>query len=148
MANVRTMPLTTRLDRLTNADLVHVYNSVSALKVSKFSDHSTAVARTEKVLTTAGRDFTLVDGVVTIWSPEARPMDNGDMRTITILSKGNPKQLRSKSHARFELYRNGMTVGQYVRAVGELGRKRRVAIRDIFWDIEHEHISLTDPVAK
>jgi len=41
-------------------------------------------------------------------------------RVISVLV-ANPKKPSSKSFARFNLYRNGMTVGEYVKAGGRVG---------------------------
>ncbi len=130
--------LSARLGELNNAQLVELYNQVSDREVSKFSDHTTAVKRTQMALEARGLDFSVADsGTV---APATGPTREGDDRKITVVADGNPKG--SKSEARFALYRDGMTVGEYVLAVKALGRTRRVAIRDIMWDAEHEYIKL------
>ena len=53
---------------------------------------------------------------------------------ITVLAEGNPKRAGSASYERFELYKDGMTVGEYI----EAGGKRA----DVQWDVDHEHISI------
>lgn len=132
--------LLARLGELTNAQLVELYNQVSDREVSKFSDHTTAVKRTQLALEARGLDFSVADsGTV---APASGPQREGDDRKITVLAESNPKAKGSKSEARFALYRNDMTVGEYVLAVKALGRTRRVAIRDIMWDAEHEYIKL------
>ena len=55
----------------------------------------------------------------------------------------NPK--RGNSRDRFALYRNGMTVEEYVRAVIEQGGEERVALEDICWDLNHEFIVVREP---
>ncbi len=132
--------LLARLSELTNAQLVELYNQVSDRAVSKFSDHTTAAKRTQLVLEARGLDFSVSEtGTV---SPASAPQREGDDRRITVLAESNPKARGSKSEARFALYRDDMTVGEYVLAVKALGRTRRVAIRDIMWDAEHEYIRL------
>lgn len=51
--------------------------------------------------------------------------------TIKVLVKENPKRPSSTSHARFELYRNGMTVDQFLAAGGVTG--------DLAWDSQEKH---------
>lgn len=132
--------LQARLGELTNAQLVELYNQVSDREVSKFSDHTTAVKRTQLALEARGLDFSVADsGTV---APATGPQREGDERKITVLAERNPKAKGSKSEARFALYKTGMTVGEYVLAVKALGRTRRLAIRDINWDAEHEYIRL------
>jgi hypothetical protein len=56
---------------------------------------------------------------------------------ITILVK-NPARPGTAHFARFNLYRNGMTVGEYIAAGGHSG--------DVYaWDLPHGFISLSDP---
>lgn len=137
-----TQTIAQRLDALTNAQLAALYNSVSERQVTKFSDHSTAVKRTEAALAAKGVGFQVIDGAATT-APQDAPVladREGDDRAITVLAAENPKQKDSKSHARFALYATAKTVGGYVRAVRELGDTRRKAIRDIQWDAAHEYI--------
>jgi len=133
--------LAQRLDALTNAQLADVYNSVAERHVTKFSDHSTAVKRTQLALEAVSMDFT-VDGDTITVGPLRSPGREGDARIITVMVEKNPKTLGSKSHARFGMYKTGMTVGDYVAAVIRSGRARRLAIRDITWDREHGYITV------
>lgn len=57
-------------------------------------------------------------------------------RKITLLSKENPKREGTASFDRFKLYKNGMTVGDYLDAGGTMG--------DIGWDQKQEYIKLSD----
>ena len=133
--------LSARLGELTNAQLAELYNQVSDRQVTKFADHATAVKRTQMALEARGLDFSVAEsGTV---APATRPQHEGDDRKITVVAESNPKAKGSKSEARFALYRDGMTVGEYVLAVKALGRTRRVAIRDIMWDAEHDYIKLS-----
>jgi hypothetical protein len=59
-----------------------------------------------------------------------------DMRIITVLVSENPKKVGSKSYDRFNLYKTGMTVAEYVAAGGFLG--------DIRWDVRHGFISVAN----
>jgi hypothetical protein len=56
---------------------------------------------------------------------------------ITVLTESNPKRPGSASFERFNLYRSGMSVGDFLRA----GGKRE----DISWDRAHEFIRLEFP---
>jgi hypothetical protein len=56
-------------------------------------------------------------------------------QTITVERLENPKRKGSASAKRFNLYKNGMTVGEFLKAGGRRG--------DVNWDSEHEHITLT-----
>ncbi len=55
----------------------------------------------------------------------------------------NPK--RGQSRERFALYRNGMTVDEYVAAVVRQGGIERVALEDVCWDLNREFIVLREP---
>ena len=55
-------------------------------------------------------------------------------REIRVLVTSNPKQVNSKSRARFDLYRDGMTVEEYLAAGG--------IWPDIRWDLERGFIEL------
>ena len=141
--------LETRLSKLTNANLAVLYNSVAERKISKFSDHTTAVKRTLAAMTAAGRDFTM-DGeelgkIVDAGSatpPTARGARGDDSRGITVLADSNPKAIGSKSHARFALYAKSATVGDYIAAASGLGGGRRKAVRDLTWDEAHGYIKI------
>lgn len=136
--------LEARLDLITNSVLAVIYNSVSDRQVSKFSDHSTAVKRTLAALEARGRDivnrgdgtFDVVDVSVTA------AIRDGDDRVITVTAERNPKGKGTKSARRFDLYRSGMTVADYIAATAPLGGGRRKAIRDIAWDIAHGFITV------
>lgn len=53
---------------------------------------------------------------------------------ITLLVTKNPKKAGSKAHARYALYKNGMTVSQFLAAGGSR--------KDLTWDVEHKHIEI------
>lgn len=65
-------------------------------------------------------------------TPKKEPV--ADKRVITLLVKENPKRPGSKAHARFELYKNGMTVEQFLAAGGTLS--------DVAWNIAHKFIEV------
>jgi hypothetical protein len=59
-----------------------------------------------------------------------------DHRRITVLKEKNPRH--GKAGERFAKYRTGMTVEQYIAAIGDRSR----AIRDIRWDLTCRFISV------
>ena len=59
-------------------------------------------------------------------------------RTIKVLVESNPKRPSGKSHARFELYKTGMTTEEYIAAVGD----RSKATADLKWDEERKYIEV------
>jgi len=61
---------------------------------------------------------------------------NIDASKITILAEKNPKREGTKAHARFELYKDGMSVREYLEAGG-----RTSAVK---YDLAHEFIKLTE----
>lgn len=74
------------------------------------------------------------------------PYRPGDMngvdrsRIIHVLVKDNPK--RQKSRGRFDLYRPGITVGEYIAAVREIGQAEQRALDDLCWDLNQRFIRL------
>ena len=64
-------------------------------------------------------------------TPRARKTDGLKIR---LLVKTNPKKVGAASHARFELYKSGMSVGDALAA--------GVTHQDIWWDVSHKFIEL------
>lgn len=64
---------------------------------------------------------------------------------ITVLTAANPK--RRAAAVRYALYRNGLTVAGYVKAVTsrKLSGGAAIAYRDLLWDTKVGFISLSDP---
>ena len=54
---------------------------------------------------------------------------------INVLAESNPKREGTLAHARFALYEDGMTVGEYTAAGGRSS--------DVHYDAAYEYISLT-----
>jgi hypothetical protein len=69
-----------------------------------------------------------------IVTPKVTKAPTDRTATIKLLVKENPK--RGASRQRYNHYRDGMTVEQYVNLAGSKG------MADIRWDIEHEFIAL------
>jgi hypothetical protein len=63
--------------------------------------------------------------------PGRKSAFSDDMK-ITVVAKENPK--RAKAAERFALYKNGMTIGEYVKAGG--------TVADIRWDVKQNFISV------
>jgi hypothetical protein len=62
------------------------------------------------------------------------PEQKADMRIITVLAKENPKRPGTACYNRFNLYKNGMKVSDYLAAGGQRG--------DIPWDAKRKFIAL------
>ncbi len=59
-------------------------------------------------------------------------------QVIRLLVKENPKREGSKSFPRYALYRDGMTVAEYLEAVEKLGGSSA----DLRWDVQRKYIAL------
>ena len=59
--------------------------------------------------------------------------------TIKVLSEKNPKRPTSKAYSRFEFYKTGMTVGEFIKAGGTYG--------DLAWDLNRKYIEVEGVVA-
>lgn len=77
-----------------------------------------------------------------------RRSDIDEKSVVELLKASNPKRAGGVSRARFDLYRTGMTVGEYLDAAFALekdksyGRKRFRYLADIRWDTERSFIRL------
>ena len=133
--------LTKRLERLSNSELAQIYNEVSERKITKFSDHTTAVRRTQLVLEKAGLDFSKHDGRITVGEASA-PL-RGDRRVITVLAKENPKRAGTVANTRFALYKNGMVVEDFVALCAKkIGDDRAKSMRDLNWNMGMGYIKV------
>jgi hypothetical protein len=83
----------------------------------------------------------------------AGPFYPGDMNgvdrqtIIRVLTTGNPKRklVRPKPpRERFECYRDGMTVAEYIDAVLWIGHREQQALDDLGWDQNKGYIRLED----
>jgi hypothetical protein len=77
-----------------------------------------------------------------------------DDQIITVLVPNNPKQPGSAAHHMFGLYRNGMTVGEFVAAVQRTSGDRvklglppqyYIGMRGVRWDLAHRFIRVDEP---
>jgi hypothetical protein len=64
-------------------------------------------------------------------------------RRIRILVSENPKEAGSDSSVRFDQYRAGMTIQEYIDACDKLNVPN-YALSDITWDAERHFIALDD----
>jgi hypothetical protein len=64
-------------------------------------------------------------------------------RRIRVLAKNNPKRKGSKAYLRFDQYKDGLTIADYIRACDKLPGAE-YALIDISWDKEHKFIELYD----
>lgn len=67
---------------------------------------------------------------------EAAPRGFSEDARIKILVKENPRH--GAAAKRFEIYQNGMTVGEYTKKIGS----RAEALVHLRWDVKHGHISV------
>ena len=107
------------LNKMTNPELVALYNKHADTPIKRFRDHATAVRRVDQLL------------------KSIRPTANlRDDSKITVLTTENPKRKGSAAYGRFATYRNGMTVREY------LAENPHGSRQDIRWDVEHDFIRL------
>ena len=66
---------------------------------------------------------------------DGRRGKNADKR-ITVVAEGNPKREGSAAYSRFKLYKDGMTVAEFIKKGGTSG--------DVNYDLAHKYISLSD----
>ena len=66
-----------------------------------------------------------------------RPSQLKDNAVIRVLKAKNPKRPGSAAHARFDLYKKDMTVGEFLAAGGWRA--------DLRWDLRQGFIELADP---
>jgi prevent-host-death family protein len=64
---------------------------------------------------------------------------------VRVLANDNPKRVGYRSRERFALYRDGMTVADYVAAVIGFGDKEQTALDDLVWDQSRAFIRLEQP---
>ena len=117
-------PATAKRTKRTGPLSVSIAQRAAAARAKKAAEKKATAAPTPKKAAPAARAP----------APAAAP----DGRRITVLAPTNPKRPGSAAHARFALYRTGMTVAEFVAAGG-----RAV---DLNWDVPHKFIRV-DPAA-
>lgn len=82
-----------------------------------------------------------VSNTVVAWKAGLKtpPPDTAKI-TLIVSPKSNPK--KNKAAARYALYEDGMTVGQYVEKSHKAGNPKALARRDIVWDMCKEFIKV------
>lgn len=119
--------------RLCQADLVCVLaphiSTVARSAIEKLVGHPIRVLPPQQI----------VDPMRATLRAQLEAAKNDDPREIVRI-KPNPKRPGSAAHARYNLYREGMTVSEYLRAGG---RKA-----DLRWDIKKRHIVVRKPRRK
>jgi hypothetical protein len=112
--------------------------AAEALRQSVVADQAAAAAEAARPPTTGPADKAR-DRAPPVKS-DAAPAVGGrptDAAVIKVLVS-NPKREGSKAHARFALYRTGMTVAEYRAAVGDATNARA----DLAWDQKHGFIRI------
>lgn len=147
----------TKFTNLSISQLVDIYNQLVTEKpVKKFKDKATALARTRSVIEAANMVLVFdADGGYEIANRPAEKAKAASKRKghspkplwpetarIRVLVEKNPKRKGSMAARRFEHYRDGMTIGEYLDAVEGLTSEdpRYTNRRDIVWDERHGFI--------
>jgi hypothetical protein len=107
------------------------------LAPNKPEDQKVAGAEDQKNAPTGDKKKRKASNTVTNWKAQkAFPLD----AKIHIVSTSNPK--RRAAATRFNLYTEGMTVGQYIEASHKAGNSKALAMADVRWDHVSEFIKV------
>lgn len=81
---------------------------------------------------------------VVVAARRGRTSPFGEAQIVEVLVAANPKKASGKSRARFDLYRTGMTVGEYLTACvaleGARAWPRHRYLADLHWDSERKFV--------
>lgn len=128
------------LAQMTTAQMVEHYNEIPGIRqVSRFSDATTGRKRLELALEAAELKLARIEGqpgvfrVVPVTAASATRHEGALLKRIRVLVP-NPKRVGTASHTRFGLYRDGMTVTEYIEAAIATGVNRPKARKDIYHD--------------
>lgn len=119
---------------MSGPDLVRVYNLLTeGEEVKRFATRADGVKRVTKLVaaareavkpktdvrTAVAKAIVKMGGIVT--APDLAHLNGhaATSGTIRLLAKTNPKRPGSAAHARFQFYRDGMTVADYLTAGGQ-----------------------------
>ncbi len=140
---------------MSREDMLQVYNSIEGVRpVSRFTDATTAKTRVIRALDERGLKLARVSGqpgkwrIVPVHLATDLSRGNSLLKTIHILSRDeegrivNPKT--GASLDRFNLYREGMTMLEYIDAAMATGIKRYHARRDIYHDCAKGYIEVRE----
>lgn len=143
------------LSTLTSSQLVAAYNSLSGREIKKFSDRATGEKRLQMLLDEHDSTIRIESDEVVVYKNDAAPAaprkprtDYTDDLRIEVRVSQNPKRAGTKAHARFALYRDGMTVAEYKAAcTAHDGKHARPGFRylgDLKWDEERQYVMVWD----
>lgn len=149
------MEKTLKIETVKTADLVKLYNELTGKDIKKFTDRATAESRVtlvlkefKKIIIGTADAPRLADAEIKVRSAAYKVSHSDDWK-IKLLTTTNPKRETSDAHARFALYRDGMTVREYLDACAGLGQllngEPMPTFRfrsDVKWDEEHGFISI------
>lgn len=138
MADSITMAILHEMDL---AQLLACHNSIpGVLVLSRLSDPGTGRKRVEIALERAEHKLVRAPG-----GHRVVPLSTGVRtgRRITSVAS-NPRKPTGASHARYELYRVGMTMREYIEAAMATGITRKKARKDLYSDINHGYITVTE----
>lgn len=119
------------LEEVPTAALLHEYNQLTGKATSKFASRAKGIEQIWPLISEATATPNSSVRKQT-GGKRSAPIPKDSM--IRILVDENPKTEGSKSYDRFELYHDGMTVGQYL----ELGGRRA----DLAYDADKEFITI------
>jgi hypothetical protein len=144
------MATKTQIAELTIAQTTELYNQLVAedRQVRKFPNKAEAHKRLAVALRQARKIVVATEtGPGLADQPETQPRTElTDDCRITLLVEENPKRVGSKTHARFALYKTGMTVGQFLDACvahdGPTARPRHRYLADLHWDRDHQFLTV------
>jgi hypothetical protein len=150
------MEKTLKIESLKTTQLVGFYNQLTGKDIKKFTDRATAEARVKLVLKEHGKIIIGTPDEPTLADKEATPVSaapyksvHGDDWKIKLVAATNPKREGSDAAARFALYKDGMTVAEFLEACAALGQQLngkpmpRFRFRaDIKWDEAKGFITL------
>jgi prevent-host-death family protein len=82
-------------------------------------------------------------GDKTLWPGSMNAVDR--RAVIRLVREINPKTVGSRSRKRYALYRDGMTVGDYLAAVEGAGEQEQAALNALAWDQNHGFVRVDEP---
>jgi len=139
---------------LSLSQLVKFFNERSPKPVKTFKDKPTALRRVSELLDanpSPTEDAAPEDSKPAPEAPAPAKSRSGSKvhypadHRVLVVATGNPKRAGSASAARFALYHDGMTVGEYVAACTALEGAHPRHRQDVLWDVAHGHIKVYDP---
>jgi hypothetical protein len=122
------------LSEVPNQALLNTYNELTGKSTQKFASRAKGEEQTWKAIEKAG---VVPAEVANRSETTGRREPVNKAATIKRLVSENPKREGTSSHARFELYKDGMTVAAFLKKGGFLA--------DIRWDADKGFIELVEP---